>query len=268
MNKTVCFSLFIAIFLPVFMTNASANNVDTLQYNCATGKAEACFRLGLMYERGTKVNESLTQARQFYKKACNIGHATACTQLGLLLDDGDSALPAKYYSKACEKNNGKGCYNLGIMYKFGNGVDKNTFYANMLFKKACKNDSAPGCRERCDANDAEACFNMGRIMDGRNTLMSTTELFKKSCDGGFMEGCAVLGDIYRIGEKVKKDKKRSMHFYQKACDGSIAYACHNLAAQIYIMGGKTPDDIKKIRRILDRACKLGNNESCGILKKI
>lgn len=44
------------------------------------------------------------------------------------------------------------------------------------------------------------------------------ELFDKACDGGIADGCNNLGHMYANGKGVKMDMTRAMGYARRACD--------------------------------------------------
>ncbi|BCD46160.1 SEL1-like repeat protein [Helicobacter suis] len=42
------------------------------------GNAEACYDLGVMYEKGEGVAKDLQKSEEYFKKACELGYKNAC----------------------------------------------------------------------------------------------------------------------------------------------------------------------------------------------
>ena len=55
-----------------------------------------------------------------------------------------------------------------------------------------------------------------------------SELYKKACDGGNMQGCGHLGFMYEYGNGVEKNEQKAVELYKKACDGGEMNACRSL----------------------------------------
>ncbi|GEM_PF-5170142 len=49
-----------------------------LQTFCKKGEANACYQLGLVYEKGTKVKKNKKKSDDNYRKACRAGKKRAC----------------------------------------------------------------------------------------------------------------------------------------------------------------------------------------------
>ena len=90
-------------------------SISIYQKACASGDANACNNLGVMYKRGEGVSEDDEKAVKLFQKACDGGDAT-------------------------------GCYNLGKMYYNGVGVSQDDGKAKELFQKACKLGYSEACR--------------------------------------------------------------------------------------------------------------------------
>ncbi|WP_415752162.1 tetratricopeptide repeat protein [Helicobacter pylori] len=66
------------------------------------------------------------------------GYAKALVNRGKeSYDKQDFTQAKKYFKKACDLKEGMGCYNLGVLYQNGEGVEKNLKKAAQYYKKAC-----------------------------------------------------------------------------------------------------------------------------------
>jgi hypothetical protein len=64
---------------------------EMLTKACDTGNAEACFRLGVMYEYGRFVQKDLLKAAELFIKACNNGNDEAYQELVIMYENGKVA---------------------------------------------------------------------------------------------------------------------------------------------------------------------------------
>ena len=62
-------------------SSTSGPSRKKLQERCDSGKAEACYELGLAWGNGDDGPRSLAEARRWVERACSLGHAGACAFL-------------------------------------------------------------------------------------------------------------------------------------------------------------------------------------------
>jgi TPR repeat protein len=77
----------------------------------------------------------------------------------------------------------------------------------------------------CASNSFADTFDDAMVSYDAGDYVKSAKLFKKSCDGGDMYGCTVLGNSYRDGEGVKQDKSKAKKWYGVACDGGEQLGC-------------------------------------------
>jgi hypothetical protein len=83
-----------------------------------------------------------------------------------------------------------------------------------------------------------------------------------------MNGCTGLGFIYLNGDGIAKDAVRAAAFLTKSCDAGEPIACSSLGS-LYQSGEKgIPKDKDKAKQLYGKACSLGNQQSCDLLKKL
>ena len=58
---------------------------------CRNNTASACFELGELYREGTGVERNITEAKEYYRKACSGGFDMGCLELEKLKDGGRDA---------------------------------------------------------------------------------------------------------------------------------------------------------------------------------
>ena len=97
---------------------AGLDNLKTLEnfwLSCESGKATGCHNLGYAYtEKDSGLQQNLTTASQYYKKACDLGLANSCHNLGILYLEGQGVqlnenYAANYIHKACELGYKQSC---------------------------------------------------------------------------------------------------------------------------------------------------------------
>ena len=87
-----------------------------------------------------------------------------------------------------------------------------------------------------------------------SVILLTTSFSKDLFELGF--------EAYNKGEFDKAAKQ-----WQKACDGDIAEACHNLGV-LYALGKGTKQDNDSAKRYVFKACALGFQDGCDYRNKM
>jgi hypothetical protein len=131
-----------------------------------------------------------------------------------------------------------------------------------------------------------------------------TKLFQKSCDNGDMHSCNTMASMYRQGKGVEKNDIKAQALFDKACKGGVLDACNNLAViytskkdgrsdnyliaaslfqktcnsmsakgcfgiGVMYMGGIGVDkNPQRAKELFNKACTLGDKESCSMYKKL
>jgi TPR repeat protein len=85
-----------------------------------------------------------------YKERCDRGDAEACHRLGGLYNSGrgvgvDPLRAAGLYQRACESGIAEACVSLGTLYQEGRAVAKDEDRAERLYKKVCDGGLEAGC---------------------------------------------------------------------------------------------------------------------------
>ncbi len=86
-------------------------------------------------------------------------------------------------------------------------------------------------------------------------------LAERACDGGSMEGCSQLGDLYAFGDGIAQDYAQAASLYRKACDGGGAEGCYSLG-WLYDQGHGVTQDSAQAHSLFNRACDGGNMDGC------
>jgi TPR repeat protein len=85
--------------------------------------------------------------------------------------------------------------------------------------------------------------------------------FDKNCNRGNSISCALLGLIYFNGQNVKKDIKKAVLYYKKACFLKEKNSCFKLY-EYY-----KNKNINLSKFFLKKACEYNNKKACLILNK-
>ena len=280
---------------------ALANAFELYEGPCGEGEAWACLGLGRFYFEGDQgVVQDLDRAAELFERACDGGSAAACAQLGLLVRDRagaeDPERAFELFTRACDDGDAAACQNLAYQYALGLGVPKNDLQAAVLYRRSCEQGDAIGCynaglmheqgrgflrdpinaaadyRQGCDGGYALACTNLGYLYEhGTGVAKSeatAVELYRRGCEGdgcspGDPTGCFNMGVAHRDGlGGLTADGAAAIPWFERACDGSYAAACANLA-NLYRDGRGVPADRSRATELYARACELGDEASCG-----
>jgi TPR repeat protein len=192
---------------------------------CEAGGAEACFRLGVFYARGTGVPEDPAKAAELYSRACAGGVAKGCFNSGSRYARGDGVTKdlikaATFYQRACDGGVAGGCFRIGKMYGKGEGVAKDMLKAAIAYQRACDGAEPMGC------NDLAVMYARGDGLAKDN--IKAVELYRRACDGGEPLGCFNLGRKYKQGDGIGKDAAKAVELFRRACDGHFDKACEAL----------------------------------------
>lgn len=126
-------------------SSALAGNWTTAAPVCqraaAAGDPDAELSLGMMYQRGSGVPGSPTEAYKWFRKASDDGSIRATNYLAWAYANGDGVKrdgPAaiKLFQKSAASGNAQGEYGLGMMYANGAGAMRSDSLATLWFRKA------------------------------------------------------------------------------------------------------------------------------------
>lgn len=154
-------------------------------------------------------------------RSCESGKLDDCSgAIEQLLGAKDRVNALRLAVVACEKKDAKSCGLMAKMYDEGDSkvASLSSGYANMA----------------CEYGDLESCYALGVKYyrgDGvASDMKKAFALFKKSCDGGKIEGCNNMAVIYNNGANgIKKNIKIAKDMFKKACDSGYKPSCENLA---------------------------------------
>lgn len=119
---------------------------------CELGNGSGCAIVARLYEDGKgEIPRNSSKAFIYRTKACKLNFADACFNIGLAYDKGevvkkDTKKSFQYYLKACKLNIGEGCYNVGVAYLTGRGISRNYSKAKEYDLKACKLKDKLACK--------------------------------------------------------------------------------------------------------------------------
>ena len=117
----------------------------------------------------------------------------------------------------------------------------------------------------CKKGNSTACFKVGeryRILD-RDTKKAL-EYYVIACSAGYMTGCTNGGIILAMkGTPYSKDFKQARKMFDKACGAGEDQSCFNLGTLNYKEGRQS-----KAIKYYKKACGMGNQAGCAREKRL
>lgn len=170
--------------------STTSAKVVKLQKDCASGNADDCAALGLLYLQGREVERDYLKAVELLGTACEEGFH-GCALLAAMYETGegvkqDYSKAAKFYGQACGAREAVGCYNLASMYADG--------------QEGIKQDYS-----------------------------KAAELYGLACHRGDAKGCFNLGSMYYYGQGVPQGKTDALKYYEEACELNEQSGCDAVA---------------------------------------
>lgn len=197
---------------------------------------------------------------QYY---CNNGDIQECVNLGIYDENRGNYISAfNKYEKGCKNDFSSACHNLGRLYKYGFGVQQNFQISNQYYRKSCELNSPKGCYALATSYEN----GQGIEQDYQKAVF----FHDKSCNLGEAQGCAALAWFNKKGIGTEKNFQKSYYYYNIACNQNIAQACSGLAG-FYFPGNEyntVNSDYTKSINLFHKACNLGHEKSCDILKQL
>jgi TPR repeat protein len=117
-------------------------------------------------------------------------------------------------------------------------------------------------RKACDAGDAKACSNAGRMLgDGDGVpqdVPAATKLLAKGCAGKNNDACRMLGNAAKLLEQDGKQLPLAISAFQQLCDRDVGGACSEAG---WILEN-TKGPAKTFAKLYERGCKLDDAAGC------
>ncbi len=151
---------------------------------------------------------------------------------------------------ACKAGVTAACADLGVAYRWGEGVDRNRPFAEMLLRRAC------------DAADARACAVLGDLLAIHADPVRRAErpaLFLRACTLGLAAACEDGAQAGATGRSAIELR------YRAACDTGGLPACRALGER-QIGEGRSAEDRSAGLALLDRMCRSGDRRACAIVR--
>ncbi|KAG0241636.1 hypothetical protein BGW41_005652 [Actinomortierella wolfii] len=243
------------------------------------GNVEVQVALAKMYENGTGVEKSDSEAFKWYLRAATQESIEAQYKTGSFFIHGqgtseDLAAGLDWIRKAAEKGHSYAQNTLGWAYEQGKGVDRSDREAAFWFRKSAEqghalaqhrlawmykngrgvrqdyNEALKWCHRSANQGDPDAQFDLGLMYQHGKGVTQYSEdamvWFRKSADQGGLMAISYLGDMYFTGMGVSKDYDEAAVWYCKAADqGHSRSQCQ--LGKMYRDGlGVKQDDIEAV----------------------
>ena len=92
--------------------------------------------------------------------------------------------------------------------------------------------------------------------------------YKKGCDLDLAISCSNYAFKLLKGIGVGKDTQLAIDLFIKSCEGEYGQGCHNLGHTYWDLADEGKVDLSKARPALVRACELGEDDACSHVKDI
>jgi hypothetical protein len=264
--------------------------------NACTARRDyaSCAKLAVMYWAGVGTAPDHGAARELAKTACDRSVAVGCTELGIWTLGGSPAQAVALLQEGCDGGDPQGCGNLGVLYETGTGVALDKAKAVELLTRACDGDDGLGCtnlggyyatlappddakaramfERACKLEHAQGCANLADFLTGGRGGAAdeprAIEVTRKACDLGSGLACANLGQLYLHGEGgLPTDPKKAALLFVTACDLQAGGGCL-LAGAMFAGGVGVAVDVARAKALVEKACKLGAQDACDVLKSL
>lgn len=163
-----------------------------LRRSCDQGNIEACYNLGVAYERGF-LPGSREDMIALYKQGCDAKFEEACQNLAIVYIREDSpeseAKAVALFEASCARGYPDACTDLADRLFAGRGVKQDQERAISLLERVCEKDHAYGC-----AFYAKALYRSSAPGD-RERRLRAIEISQKSCAMGSPRGCLWAGEF-------------------------------------------------------------------------
>ena len=202
----------------------------------------AQYNLGNMYQDGDGVKQNSKRAVELYTLAADQGDAHSQLNLGYMYKIGDGVTKDikrayKLYTLSAEQGHPTAQNNLGFAYYNGTGVEQSYTKAREWWTRA----ASQGHEE---------------------AILKLKQCYKIKGRTGAKYG---LGCMYRVGQGVDTDEKRSIELITLAANQGHADAQYNLGC-MYANGQGVDQSLTKARDWFTKAASQGNKDAIFSLK--
>lgn len=224
------------------------------------GDPVAQYSFAKMYYKGEGVKQNYIEAAKLFKSSAKQGHELAQYALGVMYSNGlgvskNYKKALTLYNQSAKQGNHLAQYNLGFEYQHGENIKQDYIMAIYWYEKSA------------DSGNTQAQLNLGLIyvnIEKHKNHKRAFELFKKASITQ-IDAQKNLGDCYKNGIGIDKDKIKSMFWYSKAANNDNAEA-QNILGNYYLSKQKRPTAYKywsksakqgnvQAKKSVDKLCK-------------
>jgi TPR repeat protein len=187
------------------------------------------------------------------ERRCAQGHLDDCVTAARNLEqhgDVGEGYAVELYRFACEEGHAPGCRGLAQLYDEGRGVERDSRRAMTLWEDACAQGDAPSCTILAHL------FSKQGITDAR-----VLTLLAMGCHRGDASACSEYADNLS-SHSSPSQKSTVVSYLERACSGGVGSACRSLIASE--RGDKAFSQARE-RELLSRACEAKDAEACTLL---
>lgn len=227
----------------------------------------ACIKVARQWETGQNTSVDLKKALAFYKLGCGSGssnfhcrnywrlRASSFKPFAPMADQEFSnkkRRAASLFRKRCIKKRVSSCKKLAELY-LGEKDKKRQVIAAYIFERAC------------DLGDASSCLQAGKLKSDH----TSPNLFLHGCKGGVDASCVAYA------REASIDKNLRLDALEKKCRAGGGQSCFLLASsyahvdfrRLRKTGLYQKKDEQRAKKLLKRACKLGDGDACTYLAR-
>ncbi|MBM0509744.1 tetratricopeptide repeat protein [Aeromonas hydrophila] len=181
------------------------------------GDATAQFILAQKYKKGLNVEQNITKAIEWYKKAAEQGHIQSQNSLGTIYVRGqgiekDYKTAFYWFTKAAEQGDDIAQYSLGNMYLDGYATKQSDIKAVSWYRKSARQ------------KNADAQCNLGWMYDNgrgvKKSLQKAVDLYIEAASNGSAIAQFNLGLCYMKGVIVEQDNIKAIDLFREAATNS------------------------------------------------
>jgi TPR repeat protein len=200
------------------------------------------------------------------EQACARGEAKSCAVLGGVHEHGahDYAKAVEFYEKACALEDYAACAEVARVHSFFKPNFGSWKRIQIYAQKACDANVPRGCAYRVLA------YYFGEERD----VAKAFALAEKACAENEGTACNGVGDMYRLGVGVTRDRESAQQFflkaaalYQRECDAGHMFDCGSLGF-LYANGYGVAQDMAKALPLLQQSCDAGIAPTCTYLVQL
>ena len=204
--------------------NDPATALRLLKPLAVNGNPRAQRNMGYSYGHGLGVEQNVTEAAKWYRKAAEQADVASELELAILLANGslgarDFTEAASWLQKAAEKGNEVAQYNLGIIYINGQGVKQNYESAAHWLELSAKQGYALA--------QCELGYLYGEGYGVPKDYGQAANEFKEAAVQGLPIAEFNLGNMFHLGNGVVRDDVSAYLWYNLAAASGLSQAATN-----------------------------------------